>query len=663
MSYKLSHITVNTILLSTLLQTGAFAQTDDLKNGAVHGKRDLMLKSLGVQNESTTVLVECAKPLTSSEKERFYDMGVDTIVYAGDLNYFFYLPESLVGSLHEAANIVSVRNVESKERINPQHAETGSLAALSEDGVIEANVIFLKELSRHKVEEYLLENSIDAQIEKVTPELRSARVKLTIRDFKKMAALPLVQYMDKAQKLFETDAAPILEERNSKIVKYSHVKDLWTAPYNLDGRNFSVGIVDGGAALMTHREFGNRVHDRTSSGEVNFHATHVAGTVGAAGINPKAHGMAHEVEIYSYYFGDDAFSDAVLNMYKRDGILFSNHSYGYSLKEHLADYDAIAATQDDVVSQNPFLNIFEAAGNDGVDEAYSEYGIIKGPGNSKNIFTIGALNSMSNKVAKLSSTGPVRDGRIKPDLCVRGEYVTSTTNESDSSYAMMSGTSMACPAATGMGVLVAEEYKKVTGGYDIRHDTLKAILINTAIDIGNPGPDYKAGFGMIDAKAAVDTVKTIAGKYSQVRLSSIGHGREEGYAFRLQNGSDFKATIAWVDPEANPASKVTLVNDIDIVLVNKATGKQYYPYTLDREHPSRVAKRDKANHVDNIEQIEVDNLPAGDYTLVVKGTKIITDTQEYSIAANLPIFTSSSIETLKPSKIQNFVRKMFLATF
>ncbi len=663
MSYKLSHITVNAILFSTFLQAGAFAQTGDLKNDAGQGKKHLMLKSLGVRNVSTTVLVGCNKPLSKSEKERFYAMGVDTIVYAGDLNYYFYLPESLVSSLHEVTDITSIRSVDSQERINQRHGDGATLATLSEDDVIEANVIFLKELPRHEVEAYLLENSIDAQIEKVTPELRSARVKLTIRDFKKMVALPLVQYMDKAQKLFQTDATPLLEERNSKTSEASRVKDLWTSPYNLDGRNFSVGIVDGGAALKTHREFGNRVHDRTSSGEVNFHATHVAGTIGAAGVNPKAHGMANEVDIYSYFFGDDAFSDAVLNMYKWDGILFSNHSYGYSLKEHLADYDAIASTQDDVVSQNPYLNIFEAAGNDGEDDAYSEYGIIKGPGNSKNVFTIGALNSMSNKVAKLSSTGPVRDGRIKPDLCVRGEYVTSATSESNSAYAMMSGTSMACPAATGMGLLVAEEYKKVTGGYDIRHDTLKAILINTATDIANPGPDYKAGFGMINAKAAVDTVKTIAGKYPLVHLSTIGHGREASYAFKLKSGSDFKATIAWVDPEANPSSDMTLVNDIDMVLVNKTTGEQYYPYTLDRDHPSRVAKRDKANHVDNIEQIEVGYLPAGDYALVVKGTKIITDTQEYAIATSLPIFTSSNIETLKPSKIQNFARKMFLATF
>ncbi|RUM64305.1 MAG: hypothetical protein DSZ05_07650 [Sulfurospirillum sp.] len=663
-SDKLSKTTLNALILSTVLQAGAYAQGDEYKSDTYNGNggQALVLKSLGNRDVETTLLVSFNKPLSRSEKERFYTMGVDTIVYAGALNYYFYLPESLIGRLHEVTDIEEIRSVNTQDRINQHHNEM-NLATLSDDDVVEANVLFLKELSHQDLARYLSEHRIDAKIEKVTPESRSARVRLTTKAFKKMSKLPLVQYMDKASKLFQTDAMPLLEERNSKTSEASHVQPLWSDPYNLNGRNFSVGIVDGGAVLKTHREFGNRVYDRTSNGEVNFHATHVAGTIGAAGINPKAHGMANEVDVYSYYFGDDAFSDAVLNMYKRDGILFSNHSYGYSLKEHLADYDALAATQDDVVSQNPYLNIFEAAGNDGLDSAYSEYGIIKGPGNSKNVFTIGALNSMSNKVATLSSAGPVRDGRIKPDLCVRGEYVTSPTSEGDSAYAMMSGTSMACPGATGMGLLVAEEYKKVTGGYDIRHDTLKAVLINTATDVANPGPDYKAGFGMIDARAAVDTVKTIGGKYPLVNISTIGHGRENSYKFKMAKGSDFKVTIAWVDPEANPSSDITLVNDIDMVLVNETTGQHYYPYTLDKEHPSRVAQKNKANHVDNIEQIEVGYLPAGEYTLVVKGTKIITDTQEYSIASSLPIFSRSNIETLKPSKIQNFARRMFLATF
>ena len=649
------------ILLScALLQQSAVA-FENMKN-----VREMMpLQSLGSVEKSKSVLVTSQTILSSADKNRFYSMGVDTIVYAGDLSYYFYLPERLLQTIMSDEKIASVSEIDPETRIGDENLQSGALGVFGDD-MISVNVLFLKEMSKEEIAMLLAENGIDAQIDKVTPELRSAKVTLRGKAYEKLSRLPLVQYMDKVQMLLETDGINQLQRidtRNLKTAKQSDVTPLWAAPYNLNGRNISVGVVDGGSALLTHKEFGGRVHDRSSSHEVNFHATHVCGTIAAAGVNTKARGMAKEAEVYSYSFYDDAFSDAVLNMYKNDGVLLSNHSYGYSLKERLGEYDTVAATQDMTVYRNPYINIFEAAGNDGIDSDYAEYGIIKGPGNSKNILTIGALDTLSDDVAELSSTGPVKDGRIKPDLCVRGEYITSASSESDTSYAMMSGTSMATPAATGIGALVSQAYKKVTGGYDIRHDTLKSILVNTAKDVANHGPDYKAGFGLIDAKAAVDTVMTIPGNNPKINLSMVRHNGENSYRFTLRESRDFKTTISWVDPEANPSSSTTLVNDIDMLLIDLKTGRKYYPYTLDAAHPSRPAVATRANHVDNIEQIEVKNLPAGDYKLVVKGTKIITDTQEYTVVSNLPLFSKANVEILKPSKIQNFARKIFLATF
>jgi subtilisin family serine protease len=648
------------VLSIALLNQSAVAFTN------MKDTRDMIpLQSLGSVEKSESVLVTCNTVLSSADKNRFYDMGVDTIVYAGDLSYYFYLPEGLVSKLSQDTKIASIKEIDPETRKGDKNLQSGTLGVYGDD-LISVNVLFLKEMTQEEIDMLLSQNGIDAEVEKVTPQLRSAKIKLRGKAYEKLSRLPLVQYMDKVQTLLETEGvsqAPKHNTRNMKTAKQSDVTPLWSAPYDLNGRNISVGVVDGGIALPTHQEFGGRVHDRSSSHEVNFHATHVSGTIAAAGVNAEARGMAKEADIYSYSFYDDAFSEAVLNLYKNDGVLLSNHSYGYSLKERLGEYDTVAAKQDLTVYNNPYINIFEAAGNDGNDKDYAEYGIIKGPGNSKNILTIGALDNVSDDVAELSSTGPVKDGRIKPDLCVRGEYVTSASSESDTSYEKMSGTSMATPAATGMGALVAQAYKRITGGYDIRHDTLKSVLINTAKDVANPGPDYKAGFGLIDAKAAVDTIMTLAGDNPKINLATVRHNGEISYRFTLKESRDFKTTISWVDPEANPSSAVTLVNDIDMVLIDQSSGRKYYPYTLDATHPSRLAVATKANHVDNIEQIEVKNLHAGDYKLVVKGTKIVTDTQEYTVVSNLPLFSSSNVEILKPSKIQNFARKIFMATF
>lgn len=654
-----STLTLKTILLCALLTQSAVAAS-----GANGGNTDgfaMPLQALGHQDISKTVRVTAKTILSSADKERFYAMGVDTILYAGGMHYYFYLPESLAPKLLSEPKISGISEIDPANRMESLHS--GALSLLGDDDIVKVHLLFLKEMRHDEVAALLQHEGIDGEIIKVTPQLRSARIKLHLRDYKKLSHVPLIQYMDRVERLLATDSVTqLLETRNAKTAKQSSVTALWSDPYNLDGRNIAVGVVDGGAALTTHQEFGGRVHDRTSDGEVILHSTHVTGTITAAGVNAKARGMANAAEVFNYSFTDDAFSDAVLNMYSQEDILFSNHSYGYSLKERLGEYDSVAATQDLTVANNPYLNIFEAAGNDGIDGDYAEYGIIKGPGNSKNILTIGAVNTRGDNVAELSSTGPVRDGRIKPDLCVRGEYVTSTSGESDTSYVMMSGTSMAAPAATGMGVLIAQAYKRVTGGYDIRHDTLKAVLINTADDIANPGPDYKAGFGRIDAKAAVDTIETIADKQPKVHTDTVNHTGSKRYSFTITHSDYFKATIAWVDPEADPRAAETLVNDIDMVLQKSDTGVKYYPYTLDPDHPAQVARQDRPNHVDNIEQIEVRNLPAGSYDLIVKGSRIVTDRQEYTVVSNLPMFNSSNIERLRPSKIQNFARKIFLAT-
>jgi hypothetical protein len=195
----------------------------------------------------------------------------------------------------------------------------------------------------------------------------------------------------------------------------------------------------------------------------------------------------------------------------------------------------------------------------------------------------------------------------------------------------------------------------------MRHDVLKSILINTAVDKENKGPDYKVGFGMIEAKEAVDTVKTIATSKTLVGIGSISHDGQKVYDFNFAKGGKFKTTISWVDEAANPSSSITLVNDIDMILVNKSSRKQYYPYTLDKNHPTALAKTDKANRVDNIEQIEVSNLPAGKYQLIVKGYKIISSSQEFAIASNVNIFNTNSIEVRK-SNLRSFANSMYSNT-
>jgi hypothetical protein len=104
-----------------------------------------------------------------------------------------------------------------------------------------------------------------------------------------------------------------------------------TAPYNANGTNWIAGVWDAGSVLTTHQEFGSRVNNMNGAAS-HYHSTHVGGTIGAAGVDANAHGMAPKVQIDSYDWNSDTAemtSRAATGAGQTTKIYISNHSYGY----------------------------------------------------------------------------------------------------------------------------------------------------------------------------------------------------------------------------------------------------------------------------------------------------------------------------------------------
>lgn len=343
-----------------------------------------------------------------------------------------------------------------------------------------------------------------------------------------------------------------------------------TAPYNLDGTGLTVGLWDGGGALVSHQEFDGRVAVLDSALNSN-HTTHVCGTIAAAGVDPNALGMAPGVWVDSYEWTADLAemtSRAMSYPDEPNTIQMSNHSYsyicgwehsfatprwygtwgeGYRESDFFGVYSSEPSQWDGLCYSARYYLPFKSCGNDRNDptplegekfeyfysfkwwkKAYNSatdpyadgwdnggFDTITIVSGAKNIMSVGAVDDAvlagvrdvnSAAMAIFSGWGPTDDGRIKPDIVTNGIGVYSCIASSDTSYASSSGTSMAAPAAAGSAALLAEYYNRLFPGGAMLASTLKGLLIHTADDLGRSGPDYCFGWGLLNLEAAAKQI-------------------------------------------------------------------------------------------------------------------------------------------------------------
>jgi hypothetical protein len=456
------------------------------------------------------------------------------------------------------------------------------------------------------------------------------------------------------------------------------------APYNLDGTGIRVGIWDEAGVRTTHQELVGRVTIMdTNSIPDSLHATHVAGTVGAAGIDTNAKGMAPKVTIDSYDWNSDDFEMGLAGASSATDssrIPLSNHSYGYnSTTNDMGVYKTEAADKDGLAVDMPYYLIFWAAGNSRTAGHNGEpaltsldgYQSITYEALAKNIMTVGAVQdavsggerSLTNaSMTYFSSWGPCDDGRIKPDVVANGWDLYSSSSSSDTSYVSKSGTSQATPSATGSAALLEQLYAREFSGQHMRASTLKALMIHTADDLGNAGPDYQYGWGLINVKAAADVIlthkadtnrpKLIEGALSCTTNGVITYTNK--CTFVWDGVSPIRATLVWTDPKGSVARftdsrRANLKHNLDLKIISP-NGTTNLPYvmpfvgTWTQASMSLPAVRGK-NNVDNVEQVYLESPTAGTYTasVTLDGTLNSNESQAYSL-----IITGSEGGTINP---------------
>ncbi len=432
------------------------------------------------------------------------------------------------------------------------------------------------------------------------------------------------------------DAPLNLESQRAAKVNVLHASAA-NGGYGLLGDSITVGVGDISCGLY---------HVDTRDRVVNYnflpyhtHGQHVSGTVGGAGIlDPYGEGFAPHVKIVNHYFN---------HVWERTGAMLSAHNMTVTNNSYAATgapnaavycayagtYDAYAQALDSIALQYPsVLHVF-AAGNDGGTSCLpypTGYATIAGGYQAaKNIMVV----ANSRKFFVLnggSSRGPVRDGRLRPDIAAAGSVVYSCRG--GDGYQNSNGTSMSSPQVAGAAALLQQHYKRLNGGAYPSAVLTRALLMNGAQDLGNTGPDYAFGYGFIDLKRSLGMLDS--GRYTTGSIGNAANQTPVNIAVPA-NTAQLKVMLVWHDRPASPLAAAQLVNDLDLK-VTSPSSTVTLPYVLNPTPASVTDPATKgADHLNNIEQVVIDNPAAGSYAAGVSGYAVPAGPQAYTVVYDI----------------------------
>lgn len=501
-----------------------------------------------------------------------------------------------------------------------------------------------------------------------------------------------------------------------------------SSPFNLTGTNVTVAMWDGGAVWTTHQEFATaRVTDMDNSTVID-HSTMVAGTMAAQGVDTNAQGMAYAVNVLSFdwnftiaemssmvasnpnvHVSNHSYGLAAgwdnINLFWWAPRWWGDTRLSEDEDNHFGWYSADSADMDEFCYTAPYhLPVF-AAGNDrqethGIWYEYPLHGIkdyvsgswvnssrvrppdggtngydcISSMNLSKNILTVGAVvdipggetNASQVNLDWYSGTGPTDDGRIKPDLVANGQGLHTTTAATNNmGYADPSGTSFSSPSVAGSLALLQELHERFYGtNAPMLASTLKGLVLHTADDAGNIGPDYRNGWGLMNTERAgwVITNNAAWNSMPHIKEVSLANGSMIQFGILGDTGTPLKVTICWTDPAgteqpwALDPTNLTLVNDLDLRVISPDGITTNFPWVLDPVHPE-VAATNGDNICDNVEQVSIPQPTNGYYTVAIthKGT-LSNGVQDVSIIitgntpTNAPDFVITSMGALGDSE-------------
>ncbi len=561
------------------------------------------------------ILVQFNRLPSAQTRQELTNRGIQLLDYIPGNAYLASVKKGFDFTTAGDYSIISVNNIPSSFKIDP------AVLSFSEKGDKVIAVSYFTSLGRTTVADELRKSGATIVTTKFT-DANIVFIRIAKQNIAAIASLPFVSYIS----LQSLSDKPL----NYKSTAAHGVSGLLSpSGRGLSGRGVVVGVGDNSEVATAHLDYTGRVISRVPF-PISFHGIHVTGTVAGAGwLNPKHRGMAPRATIVGQYLSDIISNTPV---YVTDyNMVVTNNSYtaaddscaGSSVYDVISNY-----TDDQMKTYEQVLHVV-SAGNDGFYTCSPyplSYATIKsGYQCAKNVLSVGAMDSVYN-IAAFSSRGPVADGRLKPEIVADGVNVMSTRQFN--TYGVNSGTSMSGPVVAGCATLLNERYRQLNGNAVPKASLIKALLCNNADDLGNPGPDFTFGFGMLNARKAVEAME--ANRYF------ISTATPSTNTITVPAGvRRLKVMLYWADPAAAPNAASTLINDLDLSVTGPGPAT-HLPLILNPS-PGTVTNNaaEGVDRVNNIEQVVIDNPVTGNYDLNVAAFTVPQGPQEYVLTYSL----------------------------
>jgi hypothetical protein len=586
------------------------------------------LKSLRLTNvpsQADHFILQFVSLPNLEEQKQLKSHGVNLLNYVQGNAYFVSVSSGFYNIDKSASvNIRSLIDIMPEYKINAKLA-SGNIPeyAIAGDNMVKVVVSYFKDIDDAIVIADI--SKLKTSHFKILRNFNQFSATINRSDINNLASLDWVQNIEMA--------APPNEIQNDhgKSLHRANVLNS-TIPglgFGLTGKGVKIGLWD--LDVEYHRDFKGRVSVREFEYHTTDHGTHTCGTIISAGLlDPKALGMAPEATIYSWNFnfqsnGLTVEEERILSLDK-DGIEITSNSWGYRVKTcpSTLPYNSADHNDDHIACLYPnFLYVF-SAGND-QSSCITTGGYFTTSKNLKNSL-ICAANDMMDNISNFSSFGPSRDGRLIPNIS--GDGVDVYSNFFNNGYGFMSGTSMSAPGIAGTMALVYQRYKETHGGQQPISSLMRGLACNTSRDLGNPGPDYKYGYGEINGLRAVEVMEQ-----NNYFINKVSQGTNYSQNVIVPAGAaSLKVMLSWTDPAGTVGSSRILINNLDLRVTNGAITT--LPWVLNPADPSANAVR-RIDDQNNLEQVTLLNPAAGSYQVNVAGTQVPEGVQEFAVVYDI----------------------------